>query len=314
MPQVDFYNQWPRQPEAPRRSPVDPLPPEKRFPSNSSGGAGGPSPGRYNPSFYHDPAEGLTEQIAEPTGFAFPEQAQGNPYAPGPQPQSTARGGTPAYYLPPEQLYPYQVRPINSTNDLSTVQKEIYKQLIPTSINLRNYQLQQLLQQQQLPMEQLFAAQGTGQIAEARGQGLDQIRTGMAARGLTDSGIESENNLNTEMAYLKGVGAANLQARGQEDERQRQLLQQLLSVPEADLRFYQAIRQGTIPAGNLFAPQLYGWGQAAQGMAELVKSVATMGAGGGGAGGAGMAMGAGGYMGGGSFGAGGAGAAGAAGG
>ena len=239
----------------------------------------------------------------------YEEQYTGGPYRPGAQPQSAARGGTPAYYLPPNQLYPLQIRPINNNSDWVTNQKEMYKQLIPTSINLRNYSLQNLLQQQQLPMEQLFAAQGTGAVAGATSQAQDQLRASMAGRGMSSSGAMQEGQLTNEMAYLKGVGAAGLQSRAQEDERQRQLLQQLLSVPEADLRFYQAIRSGAIPAGNLFAPQLYGWGQAAQGITELVKSVATSGAGGGG--GAGMAMGASGYMGGGggfSFGGGGAGA------
>lgn len=199
-----------------------------------------------------------------------------NPQGPGAHPDPTQISGS---FFPAEQLYPLQTRDLKTQGDFEKEVLDQFNQLVPTSENLRNYNLSQILSEYDRPMEQLYAAQLNAPVAAGRRGNLDALRATMAARGLTDSGIADEGRLGIESAYLQGVGAAGQQARQQENQRRNMLLREILNVPADDIRFYEAIRSGAVPMGSLWNIDTQNWGQMAYGLGTMVRSLASMGAG-----------------------------------
>jgi hypothetical protein len=200
------------------------------------------------------------------------------PYAPKAQP--VLGGGKPAYYLDPSQLYPLVRNPGTTPRQLRESEVQAGQELIPTSVNVRNLALQRLLQQYQLPMEQIYTGQLAGAVSRQRAGQLDQLRTMMTRRGLFNSGAADEANLGVEMGYLQGMGQAGLGGQQQDEARRRVLMSQIMAMPENDIRFYQAIRTGTIPAGVVQDQHAQDWQQAMHGVGTAVRSLATMAAGG----------------------------------
>lgn len=239
-------------------------------------------PGGMDPrNFPHQPSYPSKWRVPQ-TGLPFPEQIDPNkPWAP---PPAVDAAKNPKYFLPPEQLYPLQTGPITDYKSFLEQQAQQIGQLIPSSTNVRNYNLQNLMKSYNLPMEQLFAQQAMGPVVQNRAQTMDQLRAAMAERGMSNSGVANEGRLSIEEQYLKGVGAAQMNARATEDARRNNMLQQLLQIPADDIRFYEAIRSGTIPASNLYDYHAADWGQAAYGFGTAIRSAASAAAGGGGTG------------------------------
>jgi hypothetical protein len=248
---------------APRKLPYSP--------STSAGaGSSGATPGIV-------PVQGQDRPFTSESGY-LPNL----PYAPKAQP--VLGGGKPAYYLDPGQLYPLVRNPGTTPRQLREAEVQAGQELIPTSVNVRNLALQRLLQQYQLPMEQLYTGQLAGAVGRQRVGQLDQLRTMMAQRGLSNSGVADESNLGVEMNYLQGMGQAGLAGQQQDEMRRRGLMAQILAMPENDIRFYQAIRTGTIPAGQVQDQHAQDWYQAMHGAGTAVRSLATLAAGGAGGG------------------------------
>lgn len=212
-------------------------------------------------------------------------------FQPQQQPASTPRGGQIPYYIPPNQYTPFPAKdPTNPAND-ATNMKAIYKSLIPTSVNVRNLGLQQVLQQLGTPEQSLYLSQGMDSAAQNYGQTGGQLASLLASRGLTGSGPANAANETNSAGYLQNVAGAQFGAQQQGDSRTNNLLNQLMGISQSDTNFYQAIRSGSLPAGAAAGPPNYGFPQLAQGLATLVKTIASYGAGaaagGGGAGGTG---------------------------
>lgn len=190
-------------------------------------------------------------------------------------PQAVLGGG----YIGANQLTPQQNGPLLAGQQGQQL-KNIWKQVEPTAVNLRNQNLTNIIQAMNVPMEQLYAAQGTGQAAQGRVQGMDQLRTAMAQRGMLGQGAMAEGNLGVQGNYLQNVGNANVAAQGQEQQRQQALLSQMMNIPQSDLAFYNAIRGGASSMGQLFQNQdAQFWGQAAKGLGTAARSAISAGAG-----------------------------------
>jgi hypothetical protein len=147
---------------------------------------------------------------------------------------------------------------------------DIYNQLIPSSQNLRNRTLKDIIQQQQMPMEQLYASQQMGENVSQNAQRQDQIRATMAGRGLGQSGIMDEGTLANQSQYLKDYQKAQLNAKNQEVARQGGLAAGMTDIVNKDLDFYRLINAGLNEARGLISPAnlgaLEGLGRGASGL------------------------------------------------
>lgn len=236
----------------------------------------------------------------------MPNDWRGKEYTPGspnrtdptniyhPKEQPVVGGGhKPQYYVPPEQLYPIVRNPSRNPDEFYKAEVQAGQELIPTSVNIRNLALQRLLQQYQTPMEQMYLAQLSNPVAAGRAGQMDQWRNAMAQRGLTNSGVNAEGQRGIEMGYVEGQANAAMQAQQMEQNRRMALLGQIQGIPAQDMAFYQAIREGTVPASQPQDQHAQDWYQAMHGAGTAVRSIAMAAAGGGGGGSFGSAGGSG---------------------
>lgn len=143
--------------------------------------------------------------------------------------------------LDPRQLSPVQMFP--ASNMVAGVEN-FFEQLRPTSSNVRNRGVMNILQSMNTPMEQLYASQLAEPLVQGRSSSLDQLRSQMTQRGMYNSGIADEARLGVETDYLKGMGQVAGQARSKEIERQAGLANQLLGVAENDIAYYRYLTAG----------------------------------------------------------------------
>jgi hypothetical protein len=221
---------------------------------------------------------------------AMPIGGQSGIYSPGPQAQTSLRGTKPGYYIPFNQYTPYQVSPINNMGDLLSNRHQMLSQLIPTSVNVRNLELSQLLARMNQPFGQVYGGQYAEQAANQFSQGQGQLASDAARRGMLQSGAYQAGSRANQAGLLSGEASAALQGQQAQDQRYLAQLSQLFNIPEQDINFNSALRGGTYAAGGLFAPQNFGWPQVAGGIAQFVRSAASEGAGGAAGGGAGASF------------------------
>lgn len=198
-----------------------------------------------------------------------------------PKEQPVVGGGRPQYFVDPQQLYPIARNPSRNPGEFYQAEVQAGQELIPTSVNIRNLALQRLLQQYQTPMEQMYLSQLTNPITAQRTSNMDQLRNVMTQRGLLNSGATDEAKLGIEMQYLQGRAGAGMQAQQEEQNRRMALLGQIQGIPSQDMAFYQAIREGTIPASQPQDQHVQDWYTATKGYGTGVRSILSWGMGGG---------------------------------
>jgi len=211
------------------------------------------------------------------------------------QPQITPTGGFPGYYNEADSYIPKQISPVRNWKEWNKNVKENWKQVIPTSINVRNRQLQELISQYKTPLQSLI----TGGLQDAavgqRANSLESLAGNTAGRGLYSSGLQDLGTRSVELDYLTNTAKAGQAGQQKEQMRRTDLLKQILNVPAQDLDFYSAIRGGTGQASSQFSDNSQNYEQLFNGVGSLIKSLATYGMGGGAGVAADMAGGAGGF-------------------
>lgn len=227
-----------------------------------------------------------------------------------PQPVANRGGGPPKYWLPYDAYMPQQQFDTNpeSLNEIKNPkrrrkvqkqleaanQKEYYRQLAASSVNVRNRSLQEVLGRLNMPLENVAAAGGIDTAAQNFRQNQGQLSAMLAQRGLIGSGAESTGRNANLMGYLSNTANVREDARNLEDTRRQGALQDLLNLSTADVQFADAMRTGSLPLSppNFHAADYY---MMAKGIGTAVRTLASMGAGAaagaGAAGGGGQSMG-----------------------
>lgn len=253
----------------------------------------GSGPAPADPSFANQPGGGISSaDMAVMGGFGVGQSPVGGGMAlpPGYAPPPQASGPKYQGYFAPSNMYTPYIKPGDSS---AGALKKYFNELEPTSLNVRNLGLSTLLGQLNTPMQSLYLSQGQDAQAQGYGQQQGALASAMASRGLIGSGAAKAGSEQNTIGYLTGLAANQQSAQQQGDSRKLSLLNQVMGVSESDLNFYNALRTGTLASATHTGPYNYGWPQAAEGIAQLVKTVASVGAGaaasaGGGAGGMGM--------------------------
>ena len=184
-------------------------------------------------------------------------------YSPGPQPIQNTNFGTPVYYTDPSQISPIQHYPYPPTgitsrtgiqNATGRAVTDFANQLIPTSQNVRNQNLSELLNRMNTPMESLFASQGSDQLAQQYGGASGSLMSNLASRGLIGSGAQASGLRGLKMNFLSGMASNQIGARNEENKRQLGLSQQLFNTVNSDLDYYRYINAGRDTALGRAAP------------------------------------------------------------
>lgn len=159
-------------------------------------------------------------------------------------PVTNEGGKPPPYYTNPEQYTPVDYGfPTGKGGDNFNL-RNFYEQLIPTSKNVRNRSLQNILQRSQMPLEQVYAGQEADKASQGRAQNIQDLESNAASRGMVNSGPLERAMRGNEVNYIGNLAQAQSAGRDQEVKRQSELAGQLMALVKGDLDFYKYLNAG----------------------------------------------------------------------
>ena len=118
----------------------------------------------------------------------------------------------------------------------------ILESLLPTSLNLRNRGLQEILGRMDQSVEGLTRSSTMDKFMSVLGKTKQMGREALGARGMLGSGVEDRFNQDMFGQHLASIGEANVGAHETEMARRTKLLGQLFDLTDSDLALLQSIQ------------------------------------------------------------------------